>query len=449
MISAPPSRRFNGVDGTVAQWSASGTWLQSFDLVNPAVTLAGHGSGITGINFIYEQPIPGATFTPTMYPWAISCVASFTLIENITVIAATHGLAISYPEGSGGGTGVNVRNLMLSCFVRGIFTDRVNDVMCLDNIHIRNLYYATTQSVITYMYNNLVGWDCHYCDNPMIKGLEFFQCKTAFLFTDSTCLGNTHSAYNWLVVDVQHFGGAFCEVGAVDTHVTGMWSNILVQSETDQGQTIEMFNLQSDNADISLNNVYMIAGGGGFSVGNGGGGRLSVDGLKVLGYSELASGQPLFQIQANATLVLGSRSITKPAGAGMTITGAGVGEIISADDMVWQVFSVQPPNITGNGTDEFVALANQFDPIKGGKYQAKISGVLQVVTPQSGGTAHVKLSGFPEIDSGTLNCAASGNVAIDSNWIDFSSPSGPLGAIVVNATNGVVYNFATLTVQLR
>jgi hypothetical protein len=133
----------------------------------------------------------------------------------------------------------------------------------------------------------------------------------------------------------------------------------------------------------------------------------------------------------------------------MTITGAGVGEIISADDMVWQVFSVQPPNITGNGTDEFVALANQFNPITAGKYQAKISGVLQVVTPQSGGVAHVKLSGFPEIDSGSLNCAASGNVAIDSNWIDLSSSSGPLGAIVVNATNGVVYNFATLTVQLR
>jgi hypothetical protein len=62
----------------------------------------------------------------------------------------------------------------------------------MDNVHIRNLYYVGTQSVNDYVYSNLVGWDCGYADNFLIKGLEFFQCKQAFLFSDSTCLGATH-----------------------------------------------------------------------------------------------------------------------------------------------------------------------------------------------------------------------------------------------------------------
>jgi hypothetical protein len=452
MLLGPATRNFAGVTATIAQWAAQGTWFQCNDLTNPAVTLAGHGAAIKGINFIYNQPIPGATWTPTIYPWAIDVRGDFCLVEDIMAIGASHGLQILYPAANGGGTGVNIRNLMLSCFVRGIHTDFVNDIICVDNVHVRNLFYSSTPAVTNYIYANLIGWDCGYTDNALVKGLEFFQCKQGFLFTDSTCLGATHSAWNWNVTDIQHFGATFCAVANSSVHVSGLWSNVQAQSDTFSGevQTAQLFSFTSDNVDLSLSNLYVFAAGAGFTVGNGAGGRLLIDGLKVIGYSAVASGQTLFAINAGATFVLGSRVITKPGGAGQIIAGAGVSEIVSAHDMVWQVLPVQlASNVTANGSPQSICLANQFAPVTGGKYQAKISGVFQIVTPQSGGTASVSLSGFPEIAATGIAATSSANVAFDSNWVDISSASNIVGTVQVTATSGIVYNFSALTVQFR
>jgi hypothetical protein len=252
--------------------------------------------------------------------------------------------------------------------------------------------------------------------------------------------------------DVQHFGATFCAVANSSVHVSGLWSNVQAQSDTFAGevQTAQLFSLGSNNVDLSLSNFYVFAGGAGFTVGAGSGGRLMVDGLKVLGYSAVAAGQTLFAINANATLVLGNRVITKPAGAGQVIAGAGVSEIVSSHDMVWQVLPTQlAANLTANGAAQTVCLANQFDPIRGGKYQAKISGVLQVITPQSGGAASISLPDFPEIVATGVSCASVASVPFDSNWIDLSSAANILGVVSVTATTGVVYNFSALTVQLR
>jgi hypothetical protein len=132
------------------------------------------------------------------------------------------------------------------------------------------------------------------------------------------------------------------------------------------------------------------------------------------------------------------------------IVGAGSGGIVSGENLLWHVLpTALASNITANGAAQSVCLENDFNPVATGKYQARISGSFQVVTPQGSGTASVKLQNFPEIIASGINCTSATSVIFDSNWIDISSVTNVTGTVQVTATSGVIYNFSALTVQFR
>lgn len=446
------TRQYQGMTATQAQWCSAGTWIVSGDTTNPAVSTSGHGASIKGINFFYVQPTPGTTFTPITYPYTILVQDDFVNLEDIWIVAGTHGISIAYTSTSGGGTGVNLKNIMLMTLVIGIHTDCVNDTMCWDDVHVRPLWYAETASMITWLYGNLIGWDCHYCDNPMIKGLEFFYCKTAIQLTDNTCLGNTHSLYNALLSDVQHFGNQFIVCAATTTTSRGAISGLLLQSDTGNSQDGILLDFASDNAEWVLSNVRVPAAGGQLAaIGNGTSGVLAFDNLVVDAYSTLASGQVCIGQAAGSQLVMGSRLITKVGNApGAFFSGGGAGSIDTGQNWAWQLYSVEA-QYTVTGTAAWVGFSTncQFNPIAAAKLQGRILGTLTVTTAQSSGSISLRMSNFTEIEVTGIAATSVGAVSFDSNWIDLSSATNILGGLQINATTGVVVESGDITVLLR
>lgn len=448
------TRQYQGMTATQAEWCSAGTWIVCSDTTNPAVQTIGHGASVKGINFYYVQPVPPASgsWTPTTYPYAILVQDDFVNLEDIWIVAGTHGISIAYTSTSGGGTGVNLKNIMLMTLTVGIHTDCVNDTMCWDDVHVRPLWYATYTPVITWLYANLIGWDCHYCDNPMIKGLEFFYCKTAIQLTDNTCLGNTHSLYNALLSDVQHFGNQFMVCAATTTNSRGAVSGLLLQSDTGNSQDGILLDLASDNTEWVLSNVRVPAAGGQLAaIGNGTSGTVAFNNLVVDAYSTLASGQVCISQAAGSQLAMGSRLITKAGNSpGAVFTGGGAGAIDTGQNWSWQLYSVEA-QYTITGTAAWVGFSTncQFNPIATAKLQGRILGTLTVTTAQSGGSISLRLSNFTEIEVTGIAATSVGAVSFDSNWIDLSSATNTLGGLQINATTGVVVESGDITVLLR
>lgn len=446
------SRNFEGSTATIAQWAANGTWIQSTDTTNSAVSVIGHGVTIAGINFIYAQPIPGVTFTPTAYPYTISIGAGgdFLNIEDVMIIAATHGISINYTTTSGGGTGVNLRNILLSCFIRGFLTYAVNDTICIDNVHVRNMYYDTTASVVSYMERSLIGWDCQYCDNPMVKGLEAFQCSIGILLTDVTVLGNTHSLYNALISDSQvNLGNQAIAGATVNGTASARFVNFLAQQDTDNGLSGALFQLSSDNYDFTFTGVRVPAAGGTvFAIGNGHSGRLVLNDLIIDRYSEVAAGQPAIAVYSGAALVLGNRQITKRSGNGQTMAGAGTNNINTPHNWAWQVWSSPAQfDLTSPSASVFSQSCN-VDPIGQGKIQARINGNVNIYTAASG-TGSIWLDNFNLVVA-TFSTSSAGNANFDSGWIDILyAGSNPVGPLILSAPSGARIQSENCSVMFR
>jgi len=447
------SRNFPGTEGTISQWTSEGSWIHSTDTSNSAITVVGHGATISGINFIYTQPIPGVTFTPNFYPYSISFSSGggdFVNIENILIIAASHGISINYTSENGGGTGVNIRNILISSFVRGFLTYAVNDTICIDNLHVRNMYYNTTASVVSYTENNLVAWDCQYCDNPMIKGIEFFQCLIGILLTDVTVLGITHSLYNGLIDALQfNLVNQAISFGNLNGTAKGRFSNCLAQQDTGNGFSTTLFALSSDNGNFTFSNMVIADSGGQvFDIGNGSGGTLVLGDLVVLRYSAISPNSTCIVANEGSSLVLGNRQITKSGSAGSTIGGSGTDQINTPHNWQWSPYSAENQyNMTGTGSFVNFSLSNSFNPIKSYKLQGRITGNVNITTPESG-SGTIKLENFNEITA-SFSTSSTGLVSFDSGWIDLSSGSNIIGTIQISSPSGAVIQNNNMTVMLR
>jgi len=257
-------KNFEGSTATIEQWTARGTWFHVTEDSDPAVTLAGHGSGIEGVGFIYGQTPPsGGGWTPTTFPYAIKVTCAHFTIKDIVVVDGTHGIWLAYDEEHGGGTLCTMRDLFLSTFVRGIKFDRVNDTLSISNVRHRNLFYNTNADVVEYIEANKVDWEMGYLDNAKINDVEFFQSRVAILCDDQTCLGNTHSMFNCKFSNID-FNLVNQAIAMVDGDVTvkAMFSNVMGQTDIDTGIISTMFDLGSDNVDLIMSNMRINAVGG-------------------------------------------------------------------------------------------------------------------------------------------------------------------------------------------
>jgi hypothetical protein len=329
---------YPGATATNAQWAAQGSWIECSDTSDPAVRLQGNGSAIEGINFIHSQPVPGGSFTPTTYGYAIRVTGTTCKISNVRIINASHGIHWDY-TGTSGGANCSIDDVIVSAFDVGLKTTNVNDVMYWSKIDVRNLYYSSTTVVVDYIRANRIGWDCGYTDNIDVSGYQDFQSAQAIKFTDGTVSSSTHSLYNATLRGVQfNLVTKALTVAATTTTVKARFSDVLLQSYTDFGATTStetLINLGSDNVEVMIDSLHVNDAGGAIAVvGNGTGGQLDITALYVLNYSSATASQIGFSASAGALITVGEvRKFVKTGGSGAKYAGAGTFQLPLSQDV--------------------------------------------------------------------------------------------------------------------
>ena len=449
-------RTFPGATASVAVWTTWGSWLKSLDMVNPTVLLSGHGSGVVGVNFIRDQVIPGGgAYSPTLFPYEMKVNATFFTIDDVLTVATSHDIWIDYTEPSGGGTYSRITNFFSGGLVRGIKFDRVNDTMHVHNVHHRGLFYASTPSLVDYIKTNKIDWDVGYLDNLLATGIEFFM-STAMRFTDQTCLGNTHSAFNITFDNVQ-FNLVRCamQVAADDTTVTGVMNNVVLQSFSDGivQSSDTLLQLGSDNLDLDIHNLRVNDAGGVIAaIGGGASGRLGIHGFTCLGYSSVAPfGQAGFALGGGeARLNLHNvDKFVRIGAAGSRIAGGGR----VSDQMEFYLRDRGADiGVTLTGAGNWIAASNSIrtSPMESGKVQARLIGTINVDVAAGGGTFAVRMSNFPEITATGIDGATTGLKNVDSNWVDITSAEiAVLGFMQAAGTAAIELGVSDISLLLR
>jgi len=424
VLWASPAANFPGVTGTVAQWSAYGSWLKREHPSNPAVRLQGHGSGVEGINFIHDQPVPGASFTPNTYGYCISQTTSFGVIRDVVIVNASHGIEMAYNSTSGGGTGVQWENLRISAFAVCIRTSNVNDTAKWVNVHLRNLYYADNSVVVAYIRANTTGWDCGYTDNLMVDGLEIFEYARGLYLRNETCLSITHSLYNAQLSNVQF---NLCQKSVVldssSVSTRAYIANCLTQQGNAFGYTWSdrVFDLASNSVLWEFANLNIVeAGGEVMRIGNGSGGVVIASNLNVEAYSTIAAGQTAFTLNAGAELRLSGYRVVKSSGAGNRFAGAGLEGLWTDQYGGISVYGrFGEVDITAAATG-YADWSTSFDvrPGSGRFHLARMQGEMQVFTSVSGATFDIRMNGISNVVVSALDGNSTGFKSFDTNWVE-------------------------------
>jgi len=448
---------YPGSTAPLTTWTQFGSWVISGDTVNPALTLSGHGTGVVGVAFGYAQPAPGGTYTPTIYPFAIDSVGSFTTIRDVFVFAATHGIRYNYTSLNGGGTNNILERALIDACKIGIQTHNVNDVMRWDGVDIRPMYYNSNTVMQNYHEANKIGWDCYYCDNPQIDSLQIFQASVGVKFTDETCLGTTHSLWHGQLDNLQL---TFCNnallVAASTTHLQANFDGLFTQSDTGAfGTTLQsgtLLELNSDNVGIIANNVQMTAGGVAIELGGGTGGTATLSAMRIDSYAAVSAGQTAVVVNGGAVVNLDGYDIVKVAGNGVRFGGAnssnGLKTSASQVRDFYSNFGVASFSASGAFAD--ISTGRLETPASLGLTQARIVGNVNV-TVAAGATMSLQMSGATTVSATGIPTNSTGFKNYDSGWVDLltSALSTPLGRLQANITAGATVSNGEMQLQLR
>lgn len=456
VLAGTKGKSYPGATATNAQWAATGTWVQPTHATNAAFVLLGNGSGITGISFIHNQTIPsGGSWSPTTYGYCIEVQASFSLVSDITIVNASHGIYYHYTTGSGGGTHCSLKNVCISAYQVRFRTSCVNDTMYVSNLHLRNLWYSSDARVVTYLRANTIGWYCGYTDNIIVDGLEFFEDR-GFYFENETCLSNTHSLYNATLSNVQfNLPEVSMSVATTSTTVTGYFSNVVAQAGNAFGYTwsTTMFNLGSNNVDLIFSTLRVNdAGGTVINLGGGTGGKIRITDLDIKAYSTISAGQSAIVVNAGSSLCLGSYRIVKPAGAGFRFAGAGLEAVTTAAygslNFLGRFGEV---STTGTGSYVDITTDDYTRPLQGGIHLIRLQGEFNV-TVAAAGTGSIRLSGISGVAVTGISTSSTGFKTFDTGWLDITEAdltaftafgriqlSSPVGTTITNGSTNVVF----------
>ncbi len=448
---------FPGPTATPAQYAAAGgSWLLPLDPTNPAITMGNHGNDVSQIGIAYPQNIPTTSFTPIFYPYAVKMACDTCTLSDVTIVGASHGIQLVYPQASGGGTNVNIRNVLDEALVTCFSENYVNDVVHIDNLHCRNLYYASNAAMQAWLLANLVGMDDHYFDNPTITNYDCLYCAVGMRFTDDTVMGNTHSLYNGQLANIQCDLVVECMASAASTTtVTGAIAGLQMQSAG--GATATLLNLPSDNVRLTISNLAVPFGGSTLAnVGGGHSGSLGITGANIAGYSQTARGQTGFVVNKGAVVSMsGAQTFGKPSGAGIRFAGAGAANGVWTDRFrAISVFTV-PGQLTGatNGSNQTLTVPYLQRPGQEGVFQMRITGSFTITTPVANSTLGLSLALLPEIAATGISGATSGSVSFDSGWIDVTpahlTALTNLGAVIINGSPGIRWSSNALQIMTR
>jgi len=442
------AKNFEGAQGTIAQWAQYGTWFQPTHASNPCVKLVGHGSGIFGISFIHNQPVPsGGAWAPNIYGYCIEQSISHSYIEQVQIINASHGIWMNFTPSSGGGTNVVWRDNIISAFKIRMRTTCVNDTVSISDTHMRNLYYSSDSNVSAYIRANTIGWWCGYTDNPLVNGMEFFEDNTAIYLTDETCLGNTHSLFNASIVNLQFNLPQVCmRVENSTTTVLANLANTVSQTGNAFGYTWSdtAFQLASNNVKIKFTGLSINeAGGQVFSIGAGTGGRLVIAGLNVDSYSSVAAGNVCISPAAGAFVQLSNYRIEKLGSAGSRFAGAGL-MTISTDAATETYFfgRFSEATLVCSGSAQDFSTDSNFRPMVARAHQVRLIGQINITTAQAAGVVAISMSGISSAAVAGIDASTTGFKSFDSGWVDvpesLMKTDVGAGRLRVNGTNLVV-----------
>lgn len=231
-----------GLDGSVAQWTSAGSWIECEDTVNPCMTLSGVGNVVRNINFIVPQSTPptSGSWTPTIYPYVLEVngSANFSGIENVSITSATHCIDYEGPSSGVAGIWSHLDHIWFNgCFVRGTKFHLIDNTVSMHDLRYDNWWYANYSPVVTYIEANKVDWDLQYLANPQASDIEFFQSYQSISLTDATVssgFGNVTFAVN----NLQGSNISFNEVcqgiapAASTTHGSGNLTNVIAAGDT-------------------------------------------------------------------------------------------------------------------------------------------------------------------------------------------------------------------------
>ena len=454
MLAGPGTRNFQGFSATPQQWGSFGTWLWCQDTVNPCVTLNGNGAAVEGINFVYTQPVPGASFTPTSYPYTISMIGTPQHVSNVMIVGATQGIQFA-PSwngtacGSGGGGGSYLDHIQVGAFNTAVYMNCLNNEPVLNDVQSVNYYYATTPSVVTYTEQNLTAFDFHYVDNALINGLQSYLHRVAFNFTNDTVLGVTHSFYNGTMTNVDINIGDIAMLINGNATVQGQISNLKEQQDTGEHNSFSdiLNQLQSDTLELHITD-WVINGAGGqiLKLGNGVGGRLYVNGAwKVLSYGQVSTGANMLTMNAGA-VVYDNALKNWPFNTGtQTITGAGEGQSNWIETSYVRNWTTTGGafSTTGTGSLQVISTSDLFQPSQQGLVQGRLLGTYTVATAAAG-SGTLKLQNYGNV-SAAINCSSTGSFTLDSNYAELgASPNSALGQLDLTIPAGCIVNFGNL-----
>jgi len=430
-------RVYAGASATIAQWSASGSWVQCADATNACIKLQGNGAVLDGINMIWDQVVPTTgTYAPTTFPYGVSVTDTMYTIKNVMMVGCSHGISVD-PGSSGGGTYSVIEDVFEGCTNVGLRIDNTNDVLAIRNFHSRGLWYQSNTSLVNYELANKISADIHYLDNVQWSGFESFQAKYGMFFTNGTVLGNTHSCYNCQFEDMQFSLNRVAMATADNTTiVTGSFGKVLAQQN--DGLSDTFFQL-GDNVDIGITELRVpVVGGTVLSLGGGAGGSLNIGRLWVNNYSSVASGQVALVANAGASLSVGyAGKFYKSGTAGARFGGAGV---FGPVKFSWTPFGNygQFPSTAGSGAAVGVTVINQNSLIDLHASMGRISGQLLVSVASPATSCTIYSSNYPEITA-TINTSATGWQSYDSNLLSIGNESvgTSVGQIMLNCPTGV------------
>jgi hypothetical protein len=426
VISGVGSAGFPGMTATVAQWTAAGgSWLICQDTTNPCVTLNGHGTGVYGLNFIYNQvvaPTYPATYTPTTFGYAIKVPCDFCYVRNVNIVGASHGISLTYTSSAGGGTHVDIEDVLDGALTVCLTANYVNDTVNIRNFHCRNVWYEgsyNNDSVTVYEMANKIGMDIHYLDNASINDYECLYCFRAMQFTNDTILGNTHSFYNGFISNMQCNLVAVCMyTTASTTTATFHASGVIAQSVSGVNGTL--FNLASDGVNAQIEGLSIpYATDQLINIGGGTSGTLTVRGLRVDAYSQSTGASGIVVNNGAITQFNSIQNYTKSGSAGVRFAGAGSGNTSTDAFSAVNVLSTfgQETGST-NGSWQDVSVDYYQRPGNSHVYQIRIIGQIQVTTAVASSSLSFQLANIPEITVTGISSASTGWVSFDSGWID-------------------------------
>jgi len=344
-----------GPVGTEAQWTTVGSWVSCDDTVHPCLLFNSSGY-VDGIDFWHPQPTPSATsgtpWTPTgvapagtdpsLFPWTIQFKQNFSRARNIQIANAAYGIDYEYPWNANiAGTYSGLEHIWAGCFNVCLRFKSANDTMYAFDVHVRDIWQIGNASVVDYMETHLTGWDVEYLDNLQGFGLEFYKTWQAMYFADSSAVYGTgtitHAAENLQLTNVL-FGVVVqaIQLQSGTTAVSIEFANVIAQSETDTNRAASyLFNLASDNADVTFNGLRVAATGNAImAVGGGTSGRVRINGLTVgsplqAGMASPISGYDYFATGAAAFYLAHGSALSIPTGVQSVQAAAGAGPITS------------------------------------------------------------------------------------------------------------------------